>query len=397
MTLTAIKEYYSSNMHKPFFSVVGNDEYRELKINLEELGIDFIRLSDCCHNQDKKPDLDILREKLRTADIDCKCNRVAVLGLGEYLLLCGDSIARMVLDELKDFNLGSAWAVFLLRGQQEVVRNFASEDPTRYDNRRYFISLGANTVEFNISIAPMNISLYEICGIRALIYEFEEGVAGNINCNSDLQFPDAKCGVRIVKDSYEAIRRLYSWFKIPKLKGSGERWDYLLTQVMEQGTITGVFETLQFSEDVETGFYSKISGVSDRCWLYYLYLLMIESDIKIEYLRYCLDISQDFECFKYNVLNAIIDISHNDTRFNNFYFERKQLVRDFPEAQIAQFVVNNRKDISESIYKLTDNTNVERQEIITYISKCGVPTNLDIIYPDLKMYLIFKVIHCLQN
>lgn len=111
MTLTAIKEYYSSNIHKPFFSVVGNDEYRELKINLEELGIDFIRLSDCCHNQDKKPDLDILREKLRTADIDCKCNRVAVLGLGEYLLLCGDSIARMVLDEFKDFNLGSAWAV----------------------------------------------------------------------------------------------------------------------------------------------------------------------------------------------------------------------------------------------------------------------------------------------
>ena len=114
MTLTAIKEYFLSNIHKPFFAVVGNDEYRELKINLEELGIDFIRLSDCCHSQDKKPDLDILREKLRTADIDCKCNRVAILGLGEYLLLCGDSIARMVLDELKDFNLGSAWAVFLL-------------------------------------------------------------------------------------------------------------------------------------------------------------------------------------------------------------------------------------------------------------------------------------------
>lgn len=387
MTLTAIKEYYSSNIHKPFFSVVGNDEYRDLKINLEELGIDFIRLSDCCHAQDKKPDLDILREKLRTADIDCKSNRVAVLGLGEYLLLCGDRIARMVLDELKDFNLGGAWVVFLLRGGQEVVRNIATEDPTRYDNRRYFISSDVNAVEFNISISPMSISLYGICGIKALLYEFEEGVIGNINCNSDVQFPDAKCGVRIVKDSYEAVRSLYSWFKIPKSKGSEERWDYLLTQVTEHRAITDVFETLQFSEDVETGFYSKISGTSGRCWLYYLFLLTIESHIKIEYLRYCLDISQDFECFKYNILNAIIDISHNDTRFNTFYIERKQLVRDFPEAEIAQFVVNNRKDISESIYKLTDNTNVERQEIITYISKCGVPINLESIYPDLKMYL----------
>lgn len=33
---------------------------------------------------DKKPDLDLLRDKLRTADVDCKSNRVVVLGLAEY-------------------------------------------------------------------------------------------------------------------------------------------------------------------------------------------------------------------------------------------------------------------------------------------------------------------------
>lgn len=387
MTLTAIEEYYSSNIHKPFLAVVGDDEYKELKINLEELGTDFIRLSDCCRSQDKKPDLDILREKLRTADIDCKSNKVVVLGLGEYLLLSGSDTAKIVLDELKDFNLGSAWAVFLLRGEQEVVRNIASGDPTRYDNRRYFISSNADVVNFNISISPMSISLYGICGIKGLIYEFEEGAIGDINCNSDMQFPNAECRVRIIKDSYEAVKCLYSWFKIPKSKGDEGRWDYLLTQITEYGTITSIFERLKFSEDVETGFHSKISGITNRCWLFYLYLLTIEPDIQNGYLRHCLNISIDFDNFKDNVLNAIIDISHNDARFNAFYFDRKRLVRDFTEAEIAQFVVNNRKNISESIYKLTDNTNIERQEIITYISQYGIPINLDSIYPDLKMYL----------
>lgn len=101
MILTAIEEYFSSSLHKPFFAVASDEEYKELKIKLEEHGADFIRLSDCCRDMDKKPDLDLLRDKLRTADVDCKSNRVVVLGLAEYMLLTGDEYAFFTFDELK--------------------------------------------------------------------------------------------------------------------------------------------------------------------------------------------------------------------------------------------------------------------------------------------------------
>lgn len=122
MILTAIEEYYTSSTHKPFFAVVSNEDYLETKIKLEEQGTDFIRLSDCCRGEDKKPDLDLFREKLRTADVDCKSNRVVVLGLAEYLILQGEEMAKTILDDFKDFNLGSAWVVFLLRGLNNPVK-----------------------------------------------------------------------------------------------------------------------------------------------------------------------------------------------------------------------------------------------------------------------------------
>ena len=53
MILTAIEEYFSSSLHKPFFAVASDEEYKELKIKLEEHGADFIRLSDCCRDMDK--------------------------------------------------------------------------------------------------------------------------------------------------------------------------------------------------------------------------------------------------------------------------------------------------------------------------------------------------------
>ncbi len=380
--LTEIKKYYSSKIHKPFFAVVGNNEYKNLKTNLEELGVNFIGLSEYC-SQDKHPDLDKLREKLAGAGT----NKVVVLGLGEYLLLRGDSDAKNILKEFKNYNLRSAQAVFLLRGMQEFINNIALEDP-RFNKQRYGISPNANNAEFNISISSMEISLYEICGIKGLISEFEKGEKENINCNSDKQFPNAKCNVEIIKDSYEAIKHLDSCFKIAKSKGSKEQWDYLLKQVKEYKTIANVFNALKFSKDIENDFYSKISGDTNKCWLYYIYLLTIKSCIKMGYLTYCLEESRDFEDFKYKILNSIIDIAHDDSRFNDYYSQRKKIVRDFPEAEIAKFVVNNRKNNTpKSLYKLTDNTNVERQEIIAYISKDKLLPDLDRIYPDLNMYL----------
>lgn len=122
MDISAIDAYFASKLHKPFYAVVGDGEYRQEYSALLEKGIDVIRLSDCFYDDDKLPDIDLLREKLRTVDINCESNKVVVLGLGEYLSLMGQNYAYSLLDELKDFNLGSAQVVFLLRGIRITVK-----------------------------------------------------------------------------------------------------------------------------------------------------------------------------------------------------------------------------------------------------------------------------------
>ena len=57
-------------------------------------------------------------------------------------------------------------------------------------------------------------------------------------------------------------------------------------------------------------------------------------------------------------------------------------------------VVNNRQVVSESIYKLTDGTRAEREEIIAWLSKNGMIPQLDGIYPVLAAYLKKYVFKC---
>ena len=218
MTLTAIEDYFGSNIHKPFYAVVGTAEYEELNIKLEELGIEIIKLSDCCRGQDKRPDLDLLREKLRTADVDCKSNKVAIIGLAEYLLLMGEEYSYAVLDEFKDLNLGSAWVVFLLRGEVHTLRKIAINDP-RFDNRRYYISKEDPILELSLSVSPTSFSLFDLNGVKELLCELEEGKSGEIGYNSDVPFPNAACRIKEIRDSYEAIRIKDNEFDIPKCVG----------------------------------------------------------------------------------------------------------------------------------------------------------------------------------
>ena len=387
MTLTAIEGYFASSVHKPFFAVASDEEYKELIIKLEEHGVDFLRLSDCCRDMDKKPDLDLLRDKLRTADVDCKSNRVVVLGLAEYMLLAGDEYAFVTFDELKDFNLGSAWAVILLRGDSHIIKKIATGDP-RFDNRRYFICKDAQPVDFDLAISPSVVGMFENEGLKSLLIKMEDGESGEIGYNSDLDFPDATCRIRAFKDAYEAVCKHNPGFEIPKEFGNDERWDFLLDQVAKNGTLETVFEVHKFKEDLDTKFYERISGIANTCWLYFIYLYTDKAKTNNSYLKYVLENSNGFEDFKKKVVNAIIEISHKDSRFKTFYHERKRLLRGYPEADMAYFVNENRINPMESIYKLTDNSLNERKEIIAQISQNGFPENLKELYPDLSTYMI---------
>ncbi len=391
MILTDIENYYSSNFHKPFYMAVGDDEYNSYKTSLEKTGVDFICLSSCCNEYDKKPDLDKFRGLLRTADVDCDSNRVVVLGLGEYLALEGYSFANDFLLEMTNFNLGFAHVVFLLRGVTSIVKALVNNDP-RYLNRQVAMSKETgSSLAFNFS--TMDLRMFEKSGIKSALIGVENGNTSPICINTDIVFPNSMFQIVRIKDSFEAINKKNSQVGLCRDYGDEEQWDTLLSEINRFGSIEKVFDHYQLTYLLSNSFYSFYSKQGYNAWLSFLYLKVNCKNLSNKYLKFVCEISKNYDEYQRNVLNAIIGIPHLDDNFNELYLSRKRLVQQFPESDISVFVSNNRLNIEESIYKLTDNTNVEREEIISYCSQHGIVKNISFIYPALAAYLN-KYIFC---
>lgn len=365
--------------------VVGDKSYTNYRKKLYDAkDVEIICLSSFCKEPDKKPNLDKLSGTLRMADVDCESNKLVILGLGEYLALEGSEKAYQVLMELINFNLGSAHAVFLLRGVKNIVKDIASNDP-RYSGRQIEFDSDTDT-ELIFRFSSKDLAYYDGDGIQAALKYAENGEKNIISTNTSLRFEDSLLEVNILRDSYEAVRRRVVNFNIAKEKGDEDNWEQLLCELQQNNTLDFVFSKRGFDGDL-TMYYQRTHGCGFEKWLYYIYLLSVKESIPNRYLRYILESSHNFSDYNNKVLNAITEISHSSPNYKEYYQDRKKLIEKFPESEMAAFIVNNRKNLEESIFRLTDNTLVEREEIITCISKQGVPHNLNELYQDLDLYL----------
>ena len=385
MSMKAIEDYFHSNIYKPFYMVVGDEEYSSLKSKLADSNsVQFVSLSSCCRNPDKKPDLDKFRELLRMADVYCNSNRIVVLGLGEFLALEGSETAKQILNELISFNLGSAHAVFLLRGVTTQVKELFRNDP-RLIGRQVNFSVD---LQSNISFvfSSLDLMMYENTGFQSALQEVEAGKTNHICVNSNIFFPNSLYPIHTIKDPYEAIIRNDPSFSLPREFGTDDYWDTLLKEVKEKGSVNDAFSSYSFTVDYDT-FYHDAAGQEYHHWLFFLFLESNIASINNHYLQYVLKSSTSFDNFKKNVLYSISNISHSAKDFGSLYADRKRLMKSYPESEIALFVNENRRWPKESIYKLTDNTLVEQQEIIAEIAQHGMPNNLASIFPALDLYL----------
>lgn len=386
MNMKWLEDYFASKIHKPFYMAVGDVEYREVIKSLRSRAISILHVSDCCKNIDKVPDLDALLEKLETADVSCDYNDVVLLGLGEYLALCGNARTRDVLAELENYNLGSAQVVLLLRCVEPQVRALVKDDKRLVESGR--VAFGddlGTTVHFKFS--DPGLGIYNINGIKNVLKVLEDGKSGEIAANTVMKFNNSLLPIQRVRDSYEAISQNINMDVVPKECGTEEMWEKMLLDLREWKFNTDkLFEEYGLTDFQDADFYGLLYREEYKSWLFYISLVIRAKLYDRKYLGYVLTISRGIDSFKRGILNAIINIPHTDARFNEFYKERKRLLSHYPEAEIAPFVNNNRVDSDESVYKLTDNTLVEKQEVIIWIANHGMPGNLIKIYPDLAAY-----------
>lgn len=392
MSIEAVRKYMYSDINLPYFLVVGDDQYKDVKDKLTELGLTFIRLSDYCSDDDKLPDVDSLFERLKTANSKPSNNKLVVIGLGEYLALRGNDVATNILSRLKDLNIGTAKVIFLLRGVADQINSLKTD--LRFDRRR-FIILEKADCNLSLTLATSSVGLSALSGIKSLLIKLENGSGDHFAVNTSVNLDNALFSIRKITNSYDGIKFISNGFNMPHSCGSDEQWGELLTELdQNDNSINAVFEKNGFSSNYNENIYSKIAGNGYRNWLYFIFLKSNVEKVSNSYLRFVLDKTDRFENFKTNLLNAIIEISHTDKRFSEYYTNRKTLTEKFPESDIANFVIANRKNISESVYRLTDGTKPEREEIIAWVSQNGVIPQIANIYPALIYYLNTYLFNC---
>ena len=392
MQIDLVKKYLTSSVKTPYFLFISDEQYTTAMDELSVLGLDGVPMSGFCNNDDKMPDMDGLLTYIKAADANANGKKFFVTGLGEFLALRGSDEATRTLSRLKDHNVGGAKVVFLLRGLASLIAGLQT-DP-RFDSRRFSVVDKAKC-DLLFTLAAPFVGLSALSGFKAILAELENGRCGSVVVNTAVNLDMAIFTVHQISNAYEGVKFSTRGFALARSCGSDARWAELLTELNQSnGSLDEVFEKHDLGNNLESNFYARIAGIDYCNWLFFICLKNKADTLQNGYLRFVLDKTSRFEDFVGNVLNAIIDIPHTDKRFPSFYQERKVLVEKFPESDIADFVVNSRQVVPESIYKLTDGTRAEREEIIAWLSKNVMIPQLDGIYPVLAAYLKKYVFKC---
>ena len=392
MLIDSVKNYLKSPVMTPHFLFISDSQYISVMDELLVLGFDFIQTSSFCMSDDKLPDIDGLLTYIQTVDENKKRNKFVVTGLGEYLALRGNQEALNTLLRLKDLDLGGVKVVLLLRGLATQIKTLQTD--IRFDDRKLtIVEKGECNLEF--TIYPPSIESSALPGFKSMLSALEKGKGGCIVVNTVVNLDNSIFTVHHINDAYEGVKYIVKDFILARSSGSDALWIELLRELNQsKGSLDRVFENHNLTVNIESDFYARITCSDYGNWLYFIFLKTNADKIQNAYLRFVLKQTNCFSEFVSNILNAIIEIPHTDKRFSSFYRERKALVRMFAESEMAVFVVNNRQVVSESIYKLTDGSRPEREEIIAWISQNGLISQLNDIYPVLAAYLNKYVFKC---
>ena len=394
--LTAVEKYLASDVNTPFFLVLGDDLYLEIKNSFTSGSTGIVNLSEYCGRDDKRPDLDKLANDLSSFEFNHTDNKVLVVGLGEYLALCGETFAYNELLRFKDLNLHQNKAVFLLRSITTIMKKLVEEDRTRFDDRRVcFIGNGISNISINLIKDTSDIPAH--IGFKALLAELENGSRGCQSVKTTLEFENSLLNCKTIKGAYDGVKYFEPTFTLPRFIGNDEHWAELLNLLSNAGSLEAVLKNHGLNDNLEACWDKHVHGIGFVNWLYFVSLKLNMNRLSNNYLKFVLESTESFDSFSKSVLNAITELKHTDNRFDKFYAERKMLIEKFSEHEIAEFVANNRKNAVQGIYYLTDTTLSEREEIIACYSKSRANTIYDRavnIYPLLKQYLRPYIFDC---
>lgn len=394
MLCEAVKSYLANAKGMPFFYAVGDDDYYQILSELKQNGVIVDRISEFCPKDDKFPDIDDVIDYFRTLDMDYRQNKHVLIGLGEFLALRGSITAEKVLRRLKTTTLGTARVVLLLRCVTPQVSGLSAEDGRIIEQQRLYVEHNA-TSYVTVTCASYSFKNNVALGVKALLHDLEDGLSGSVYVKSALDFTNSLIPVTYINTAFAAVKHAVSGIKLAESMGTNAQWERLFQELLKcKGSLAMLFSRYDCQDDFEEDIYEKCTGFEFKNWVFYISLKQNYERIQNSYLAYVVSLTDCYEELKNNLLTEIVRVPREDRRFHTLYLDRKKLIKDFPESEIAIFIHENSIDPVESIYRFTDNTKMEREEIINWIAQHGYIDDIEVIYPALAQYLSEYVFDC---
>lgn len=394
MLCEMVKQYFSNVKGLPFFYIVGDIKYDQVLSEFKQNNIIVDRISDFCPKEDKFPSIDDVIDYFRTLDMDYRENKHVLIGLGELMAIRGSNVAEKLIRRLEKTTLGTARVVLLLRHVTSHVKDILGEDTRTIEQQRLYIDQGDNEL-INTVCTKFAINTNVAKGIKGLLHELEDGHAGLIHFQSELDYSNSLLPITYIRTAFDAVKYNIPQLRLSKEMGEDAQWESLLLDLQKnKSSLDKLLKDREYLDNFEEDFFKKSTGLEYKNWLFFVALKQNYENIQNSYLAYVVAQTEHYEDLSRNILTKIIQIPRKDSRFDKFYFERKKIVRDYPESEIAYFIQENNIDPSECIYHLTDNTRIEREEIIKWVSQNGYIDDISTIYPALSIYLSEYLFNC---
>ncbi|OYO87274.1 hypothetical protein CG709_14245, partial [Lachnotalea glycerini] len=158
--------------------------------------------------------------------------------------------------------------VFVLRGLVTQIADLQAGP--RFDSRRFSVVDNA-VCDLSFTLASPSVGLSAEQGFQAMLSKLEDGVCGNVVVNTAVQLDNALFTIHRINNAYEGIKFTIPSFRLPRSCGSDTQWSELLSELnQEDSSLDKIFDKYDYSGNLETNFYARISGSDFRNWLYFI-------------------------------------------------------------------------------------------------------------------------------
>lgn len=380
------------NTNKFILAHVNNSaDYLAVKNAFMQLNV--MKLSTFCPQNDELPDWEAFLSKACGTQQD-----TLILGVSEFLKL-HDEITFLQNTQILSSKINSNAKVIMLFFDCEILLKKIIESSHIELQKRIIFVKGEREIGHSLKFVRAKFNTGKkveiIKGIKSYIDKFEEECSENCVVSTkyfDSDFAKSIASIEQITTSFDFLSLLtHMSSKLTSKLGGEDDWKFACDNLGDSS-----FE--QFLEN-EIGTYSNPLLLfydwkdleSKKKWLCFIALKL--SKIKEKYLKNVVDLSATFDDFIHNLYFAILEYPATCIEFWEIYNERKKILSNIDDetlcSEFCSFVGSKSRN---RIYYLTDNTSIEKEHIITWLSEvdelnvaaCNIVGK---VYPSLIDYL----------